>query len=211
MHGMLKRLPLIPTLLVLIAVAVMVRLGFWQLDRADQKEAMLARYAALQQGAQVVDWSGDPQAGEELLFRKVSVTCAQSHPGEPVAGHNSAVETGWAQVERCTTTAGHTINLVIGWSRKPQPFESGTAAEQVRSRLPGGAVTGYIGRDRGDTVRLSVDPPLSGLAASARPNPNDLPNNHWSYAIQWFLFAAVALVIYGLALRKRLAAKDAAG
>jgi surfeit locus 1 family protein len=208
---MLKRLPLIPTLLVLIAVATMVRLGFWQIDRMQQKEAQLERYAALQQGGAVVDWNGDPQAGEELLFRKVSVTCAQSVPGDPVAGHNSAGETGWAQLERCTTDAGHTINLVIGWSRKPQPFESGTAAEQLRSRLPGGAVTGYVGRDRGDTVRLTVDPPLSGLAASARPNPNDLPNNHWSYAIQWFLFAGVALVIYGLAVAKRLAAKDAEG
>jgi len=29
------------------------------------------------------------------------------------------------------------------------------------------------------------------------------PNNHLSYAIQWFFFAATALVIYVLALRKR--------
>ncbi|HNJ47416.1 MAG TPA: SURF1 family protein, partial [Novosphingobium sp.] len=35
----------------------------------------------------------------------------------------------------------------------------------------------------------------------------DIPNNHLSYAVQWFLFAATALVIYGLALRKRLAAR----
>ena len=32
--------------LVLAAVAVMVRLGFWQLDRLAQKEAMIARYSS---------------------------------------------------------------------------------------------------------------------------------------------------------------------
>ncbi len=205
----LKRLPVIPTLVVLAAVAVMIKLGFWQIDRADQKEALLTRYAKLQQGAAAVNWDGDPKVGEGLLFRKVRVTCAQAGPSEPVAGHNAAGETGWAQVERCTTRAGFAVNMVIGWSRKPQPFDSGTAAEQSRSHLPGPDVTGFVGRDRGETVRLIADPPLAGLATSARPDPNDLPNNHLAYAVQWFLFAAVALVIYGLALRKRLAAKDA--
>jgi surfeit locus 1 family protein len=59
--------------------------------------------------------------------------------------------------------------------------------------------------------RLVADQPLPGLEASARPDPRDVPNNHWSYAVQWFLFALTALVIYTLALRKRLAAKDGAG
>ena len=56
--------------------------------------------------------------------------------------------------------------------------------------------------------KVVADPPLAGLAAIAAPDPNDLPNNHWSYAIQWFLFALVALVIYGIALRKRLASSS---
>ena len=30
-----------------------------------------------------------------------------------------------------------------------------------------------------------------------------IPNNHRMYAVQWFAFAAIALLIYGLALRKR--------
>jgi surfeit locus 1 family protein len=31
-----------------------------------------------------------------------------------------------------------------------------------------------------------------------------IPNNHRSYAVQWFAFALIALIIYGLAVRKRL-------
>jgi len=41
------------------------------------------------------------------------------------------------------------------------------------------------------------------LMANASPDPRDIPNNHWSYAIQWFAFAATALIIYALALRRR--------
>jgi surfeit locus 1 family protein len=39
--------------------------------------------------------------------------------------------------------------------------------------------------------------------ASAPPSPDNIPNNHLSYAVQWFLFAGIAGVIYALALRQR--------
>jgi cytochrome oxidase assembly protein ShyY1 len=31
-----------------------------------------------------------------------------------------------------------------------------------------------------------------------------MPNNHLAYAVQWFLFAAIALIIYIIAVRRRL-------
>ena len=39
---MIRRIPIFSTLLVLAAVGVMIALGFWQLDRRAQKEALLA-------------------------------------------------------------------------------------------------------------------------------------------------------------------------
>lgn len=195
---MLKRLPLIPTLLVLIAVAIMVRLGFWQIDRAAEKAELLARYAAIQQDQQLAVWNGDPKTGEAMLFRKVQVVCTAVAAQPPVAGYNAKGETGWSQIDRCTTAEGFAVPVVAGWSRQPDPFGSGQA------RWAGGSATGTVSRDRGDTVRVIAEPPLAGLAANARPDPSSLPNNHWSYAVQWFLFALTALVIYGLALRKRL-------
>jgi len=65
-------------------------------------------------------------------------------------------------------------------------------------------VAGVIGPGAGEEVRLIASPPLAGLEASAMPDPGELPNNHLSYAVQWFLFALTALVIYGIALRARL-------
>ena len=38
------RWPLIPTLLVIVAVAVMIGLGAWQLQRKADKEALIALY-----------------------------------------------------------------------------------------------------------------------------------------------------------------------
>jgi surfeit locus 1 family protein len=57
--------------------------------------------------------------------------------------------------------------------------------------------------------RLVADPPLAGLEANAIPDPSQIPDNHLSYAVQWFLFAGAALVVYVLALRKRLQEKPA--
>ena len=45
---------------------------------------------------------------------------------------------------------------------------------------------------------------MPGLRASGVPSADDTPNNHFAYAVQWFLFAAAALVIYILAVRRRL-------
>ena len=42
---MTKRVPVIPTILVFAAVALMIGLGVWQLQRAKWKEGLLKQYA----------------------------------------------------------------------------------------------------------------------------------------------------------------------
>ena len=64
-------------------------------------------------------------------------------------------------------------------------------------------MTGTIGPDRDHILLLVSDRPAPGLQASALPSFDDIPNNHRAYAIQWFFFAAVAALIYFLALRRR--------
>ena len=48
---MIRRLPVIPTIVVAAAVAVMIGLGMWQLQRAKWKEGLLARICAGREGA----------------------------------------------------------------------------------------------------------------------------------------------------------------
>ncbi|MBM3928735.1 MAG: SURF1 family protein, partial [Sphingomonadales bacterium] len=39
--------------------------------------------------------------------------------------------------------------------------------------------------------------------ANPAPDLSAVPNNHLAYAVQWFLFAVVAAIIYAMALRRR--------
>ena len=186
---MLRRLPLVPTIVVLIAVAIMIRLGVWQLDRLHQKEALLARYAAAKSMSSDASFPRNAKAAEGLLYRHATVDCRAVAKVESVAGRSASNETGIGHVAICALAEGATARIVLGWSRDP-------AVPDWR----GGTVQGIIAPG----PRLVADPPLAGLAANARPDPSELPNNHLAYAVQWFLFAGVALVIYALALRKRL-------
>ena len=97
----------------------------------------------------------------------------------------------------------------IGLAQRAQQVGAGDEAPQLpalqhqhapaQSRQGGGQVGGVIAPGG----RLIAAQPLPGLQASARPDPRDVPNNHLSYAVQWFLFALTALVIYVLAVRKK--------
>jgi len=189
---MTRKIPIIPTGVVLIAVAIMVRLGFWQLDRLHEKEAMLARYEAAASDTRLHRWPAGDIAPVD--YSRVQLTCQSAGAALPQAGRNGAGQTGWAQVAPCTTPEGGKARIVLGWSSRPDP-----------AVWTGGAVAGTVLPAKGPAGQLTVaaDPPLAGLQPNARPDPRDIPNNHLSYAVQWFAFAVVALVIYALALRKR--------
>jgi len=186
---MIRRLPLIPTLLVLIAVGVMIRLGFWQLDRLGQKEALLDRYARAQANSAEVAWPRSASEAERALYRRARIYCSSVAGSTTKAGSSASGEPGMAHYASCLLPDGSPADVVLGWSRDPAEPAWG-----------GGPVSGIIAPG----PRLVADPPLAGLAASSRPDPADLPNNHLAYAVQWFLFAATALVIYALAVLKRL-------
>ena len=187
---MLRRLPIASMIVVLIAVGTMIRLGFWQLDRLHQKEALLARYSAAQSMSADVPFPRSPTEAEPLLYRHSSLECPKVASVESVAGRGAGDATGIGHIATCTLADGSSARIVLGFSRNPQVPE-----------WRGGKVAGTIAPG----PRLVADPPLAGLQPNARPDPSDFPNNHFSYAVQWFLFAGVATVIYVLAVRKRLA------
>jgi surfeit locus 1 family protein len=186
---MLRRLPLVPTLVVLVAVAIMIRLGFWQLDRMHEKEALLARYGAAEALSSEVPWPASPAEATERLYRRATLDCQQVIGVTAIAGQSANGEPGQAHVADCRLAGGAAARVVLGWSRNP-----------AEVAWAGGLASGIVAPG----PRLVADPPLAGLAASRRPDPAELPNNHFAYAVQWFVFAVVALVIYALAVRRRL-------
>ena len=192
---MIRRVPLIPTIVVLAAVAVMIGLGIWQLGRAKEKDALIARYQAAQ-NLPPIGFPTVPIADTDLpLFRYATGNCLRPVSRRSVAGRNRAGETGYAIIVDCSTGAeGPGMSVEVGWSRDPN----------AKIAWRGGPVSGVIAPDRRTRMRLVAATPPSGLRASAPPSIEQIPNNHRSYAVQWFAFALIALIIYGLALRKRL-------
>jgi hypothetical protein len=121
---MLKRLPLIPTLLVLAAVAVMVRLGFWQIDRMHQKDAMVAEFtAALESPSAEIDLNRDQLIDYPDPYVPVTVHCTSAGPDRPKSGRNLAGEAGWAHVFACRYTSPRgkqaEVRVIAGWSKAP--------------------------------------------------------------------------------------------
>jgi surfeit locus 1 family protein len=192
---MLRRVPPVATLLVLAAVAAMVALGVWQLHRAEWKKGLLGRFEAAR-GLSPIAFPQVPPPDDRLLYRRADGFCLAVTRVAARAGESRTGQPGWRHIASCRTGAeGPGMQVDIGWSNGPETPKG----------WAGGQVTGVIGRDRDHRILLVADRPAPGLAPSAYPDPRQEPNNHLSYAVQWFAFAAMALVIYVVALRRRLA------
>jgi len=195
----MKRVPVLPTLIVGLAVAAMVALGLWQLlDRLPQKEAYLAQLAANPARPPIV-FPLFPD--DSLLFRR---TVADCRPPVTVrrAGAGAA---GFRLIATCSVQRG-VMQVQLGTTHDPRKAIA----------WPGGRVTGYVahapdGRSliqsafdhRPQAMLLVADSPAAGLEPNPSPDIDAVPNNHLAYAVQWFLFAAIAAIIYALAVVRR--------
>ena len=192
---MKTRLPIVPTIIVLAAVTTMIGLGVWQLRRAQWKEGLIHRYAEAER-LPPITWPTVPLKDADLpLFRHATGLCQRIVGKRAVAGENRAGDPGYVQVVDCATGAeGPGMSVQLGWSHNPN----------AKFAWKGGLVSGLIGPDSRTRMRLVAASAPQGLEPSAPPSIRTIPNNHRSYALQWFSFAAIALVIYGLAVRKRM-------
>jgi cytochrome oxidase assembly protein ShyY1 len=189
----MRKLPLIPTILVALAMAAMIGLGIWQLERRKEKEALLASYAAAT-NLPPIGWPSIPPKEPLPLFRSATGNCLSVVGFRTAAGQNRQGDPGFLVIADCRTGAeGPGLSVELGWSKDPN------AGRTYR----GGLVSGVIAPDKLSRMRLVAASPGPGLEASAPPSPAIIPNNHLSYAIQWFLFAGIAGLIYFLALRQR--------
>jgi cytochrome oxidase assembly protein ShyY1 len=195
---MTKRIPILPTIVVVVAVALMIGLGVWQLQRAKWKEGLLARYAAAEQ-LPPISFPTMPMHNDQLpLFRHAAGVCLKINGQRAIAGENRAGEPGYVQIVDCATGAeGPGMSVEVGWSRDPN----------ARVNWKGGPVSGIIVPDRRSRMRLVAASAPPGLEPSRVPDSSTVspvtPAGHRGYAATWFALAVVALVIYVLATRKR--------
>ena len=189
----MKQWPLIPTILVALAVATMLGLGIWQLQRKAEKEALLARYEAAA-GLPAVSWPAVPDPDALPLFRKSALMCVNVIGWQSVSGTNADGKAGFAHIASCQTggAEGPGAKVAVGWSERP-----------VAPKWQGGTVSGIIAPENKQLIKLVATDDVEGLQRLAAPSPEQIPNNHLLYAIQWLIFATAAAIIYALAVRKR--------
>ena len=191
---MARKIPLISTIIVAAAVAVMLGLGIWQLQRAGEKQKLLQRYAEAEKLPPIA-FPTLPITDEQLpLFRHATGVCLRPVGRRTVPGEGSSGEPGYVHIVDCSTGAeGPGMSVAVGWSKDPQ----------AKIDWPGGPVSGIIAPDNTTRLRLVAASAPPGLETVEPPSLTSIANNHRSYAIQWFLFAGIAALIYGLALRLR--------
>ncbi len=197
----MNRLPIIPTLIVAAAIAVMIGLGVWQLQRAGWKERMLTELAAApSQPAIDLDpllAAAEPPAN--LAFRRALISCTARDTAPSLrAGRTLDGQSGFSVFVPCRPGA-------TGWAGRIEVNAGWTRQADYRSPVKlTGITAGSIGTvEAAGPIILTAATPTPGLAASAAPAIDDIPNNHLMYAGQWFFFAFTAGLIYVLALRRR--------
>ena len=133
-----------------------------------------------------------PFDGPLPLFRWATGFCQKVVGHRASEGRNRQGEIGWAQIVDCATGAeGPGMSVELGWSKDPN----------AKVNWSGGLVSGMIVRDRIHRIRLVAAAAPPGLEPVAIPSAESAmpvtPARNRFYALQWFSFAAIALIIYG--------------
>ena len=203
---MKRAIPIVPTIVVVLAALLMVRLGFWQLGRLHEKEALLARYAA-NAGAAAVPIQSLWPVREGALYRRVTASCPTVTKWTTEAGRTKAGVVGWRHIALCGTGAegpGLAVDVGTAQSATPPGWSGGVVQGRMTWAPTGQPLIARLFGAKGEESPMIVaDTPAPGLEPTAPPDPQAITNNHLSYAIQWFFFAGTALVIYGILLWRR--------
>lgn len=202
-----RRIPVFPTLLTLVMLAVLISLGIWQLQRREWKAALIAQLSAAQTLPllEPADFRRAMNGEASVQYRRAELICSPGKvlPYDLKGGSSLYGKSGYLVLVACApANVAPDIVVVAGWSDRPDAARVPVVVNTVFTGI-------IIERPYGDAANrpqfmLIPDTAVPPLQRSRLPSPADLPDNHLSYAGQWFGLAITLLVIYGLWLRKRL-------
>jgi surfeit locus 1 family protein len=198
----MRRVPVVSTIVVLAAALAMIGLGIWQLQRREAKHALLASFTRNAALPETPLPSGP--VPDAALFRPVRGTCTAPVPPTRSAGRSADGVSGYRFLVRCQE--GFVVDLGVATDPRLTPVWPGGTVRGILTRAPDS--TSFIARLFGAQPNPApmIVPAAAlapGLSPSRAPDPANVPDNHLAYAVQWFAFALLAIVIYGFALRRR--------
>lgn len=228
----MRRFPWILTILTAVAIALLIGLGVWQVQRLRWKEGLItAAQAAATRPLEPLD---AVLAGGDVEFRKVLMVC----PGLATAPYVElqSIHDGQAGVRLISVCrpAGRADGMLIdrGFIADPETARPRVLAStlplvligELRRTPPPGALTpppannrfyardnaamakalGVEGPVRPETVLAlsAINPEVPALRPSAPPAA--FSNNHFGYALTWFGLAIALAGFYVALLRRRL-------
>lgn len=230
-------------LFVATMVVTMIGLGFWQLDRLDQRKDRNAEVSArtAQPVVGVDDLGiqpGDYDGAADLEFRRAAATGTYRADEEVIVRSRSLNGAAGSWVLTPLETGDGTVVVVNrGWipnsgelTAVPPDFAAPDGEVTVEGLVRETETRGSIGATdpdegtltdlaRADVARLdqqidgdalpfwlqlqAQDPALTAADPSPVPAPPLDEGPHLSYAVQWFTFSAMTVVVYALILRRR--------
>jgi len=227
-----------PTVFTIPALALLIALGSWQVQRLHWKEAVIAeREAALARKPLSIDGIG--QAGAGPWFRAVIARGVFLHDSEIyLDGESRRGHPGGQVVTPLRLAGGDVVYVDRGWVRRELRDPKRRLAGQVSGSVTVAGIMRRSGRksdwipenqphkDVWHSIDVAAMAKREGLIevrpffieAGPAVNPGGWPrgikpavmisNNHLQYAFTWFSFAVVLLVIYVLYHSKKQEISD---
>lgn len=223
-------------LFALVAGAVCVRLGFWQLARNRERREANARISARLLESPI-PFATVASLGDSARFRRVTLTgiadyahevvhAARTHGGSPgvnlltplrISGSDTAVlvNRGWvyspdgAAVDHERWREGDTLQ-VTGFVEEfvvaPRAAAGASRTDRVVRSVDRGEIARLTGAAIAPVYVVAtevVSRPARAAEAPVRLTPPELGTGpHLGYAIQWFAFAAIALIGTAIVAKK---------
>ena len=210
---------IVPLLFGLVGVAILLGLGFWQLQRLEVKEAKLAAIAAML-GAEpvalpeVVEAAADRYRGVRVAGRFTGEVALKldslrdAGPGKRViavfevaGGRRVLVDRGiWLDGAGATPGLAHAA-VVVGNLDWPQEADSYTPPPDPKTGLWFARDVPAMAAALGTEPTMIVASAMTGDGITPAPvDVSTIPNSHWQYAVTWFSLAAVWLGMTALLL-----------
>ena len=207
-----SRFPVAATLLTAIMLPVLLGLSYWQFAiRRPWKHDLIARLEAAKTLPPVTahDYYRAMIGAADLQYRRAEADCRpgrvkpyDTKGGTSAAGGVDGGVGGFLILVDCNDPVRHAkpdLVVVAGWTLRPDRVTSldldthfsGTLIERPYGKEPG--------RPQFMLIPTTAVPPL---APSRLPTPDDLPDSHLSYAVQWLAFAVTLAGVYGIYLRQ---------
>lgn len=237
LRQIITTLPLVPSLMTLVALAVLLGLGFWQLNRLQWKSDIIA----IIEQQMTLPASPLPAGNvnvDDWRYRKAQVTGRFHHDKEiHMYAASSVGKPGYLIITPLERSDGSFVFFNRGWA----PLENRKPETRLQGQIEGQVTLTGLGRkpwpqntfvaDNEPQANIWFYGDLDGMAkfhgivhyaplfleADDTPNPGGLPlggqsrvkisNDHLSYALTWFSLAIALLIVFGFYVAEQLRAR----